>query len=276
MTFGDMAATQRAARRRHKKELADAAAAIESRDGTDAHCARGAAGMNEEERLRYNEEMGYQMEPFNLDQENREGRFDEDGHYVPHSLDQILEDPDAWLQQITDATPTATLATAAPAQPRPPPAPAPPPRTTDAHAEIDDVPGALSQVADMLQHPQETVFEGLRRIGGRRGSAPASSWVTSDALPAFHRLTDLSSGLLAAGEVGIYSLDKAALQRRAERLRNASFTHHDTGGASLPRDEGGEEMEERMHGGGGGTEQGALDPMRQLELALEGGKNTPS
>lgn len=47
-----------------------------------------------EERLEVAEDDGVALEPFNLEQERREGFFDEEGHYVEKKDE---EEGDAWL-----------------------------------------------------------------------------------------------------------------------------------------------------------------------------------
>jgi len=47
-----------------------------------------------EEQLEVPEDEGVALEPFNLEQERREGFFDEDGHYVEKKDE---EEKDAWL-----------------------------------------------------------------------------------------------------------------------------------------------------------------------------------
>ena len=47
-----------------------------------------------EERLEAAEDDGVALEPFNLEQERREGFFDEEGHYVEKKDE---EEKDAWL-----------------------------------------------------------------------------------------------------------------------------------------------------------------------------------
>lgn len=157
---------------------------------------------------------GEKFEPFNLEQERKEGYFDDDGNYVEYAEEK--DETDLWLEK--DAKVDERFATGAI-------------KRSTAILEEEENAQAMSsrEIADMQRDiaaylkPGETVLGALKRLGGgktdnRKGrGAPQKppKVMSGEEKKAFDTLTELSSALMSNGEYEVYTFQKEAFERAA-------------------------------------------------------------
>ena len=157
---------------------------------------------------------GEKFEPFNLEQERKEGYFDDDGNYVEYAEEK--DETDLWLEK--DAKVDERFATGAI-------------KRSTAILEEEENAAAMSsrEIADMQRdiaaylRPGETVLGALKRLGGGKASnnkgrgAPQKppKVMSAEEKKAFDALTELSSALMSNGEYEVYTFQKEAFERAA-------------------------------------------------------------
>nr|XP_043624271.1 CD2 antigen cytoplasmic tail-binding protein 2 isoform X2 [Erigeron canadensis] len=145
------------------------------------------------------EDDGIQLEPFNLEQERKEGFFDQTGNYVEYISNDIK---DAWLDSI-DADPNLSLKHTA---------------VTDSTVEAADLSshdiGSIKRrIADVLE-PGETVLQGLRRLKGSSNSRKEK--MSDETKVIFDQLTEDAMKLMEDGDYNVYDEKQEVFQREAE------------------------------------------------------------
>jgi len=162
------------------------------------------------------------FEPFHLEQERREGYFDDDGNYVRNE-NESDDERDAWLD---DVNVDAELSTAGD-------------KKSVKRMTSDYVQEELSdlEMANMKEElctyleAGETVLSALRRLGGtsaRRGKGSKSetskvsrnqttlSSMRPDEKFVFDKITELSSALMSHGEYDVYNARKESFERASK------------------------------------------------------------
>ncbi|KAL8242418.1 hypothetical protein R6Q59_012720 [Mikania micrantha] len=145
------------------------------------------------------EDDGIQLEPFNLEQERREGYFDQTGNYVEYVSNDFK---DAWLDSI-DADPNLAQRHTV---------------ITDSVVEAvdltsQDIGRIKRRIADVLE-PGETVLQALRRLKG--GSNSRKEKMSAETKLVFDQLTEDASKLMEDGDYNVYDEKQEVFQREAE------------------------------------------------------------
>ncbi|CAI9287071.1 unnamed protein product [Lactuca saligna] len=144
------------------------------------------------------EDDGVQLEPFNLEQERKEGFFDKTGNYVEYVTNDIK---DAWLDSI-DAEPNLAKIHS---------------MDTDdvveaADLSSQDIGNIKRRIADVLQ-PGETVLQALRRL---KGSSNRKEKMSAETKVVFDQLTEDAMKLMEDGDYNVYDEKQEVFQREAE------------------------------------------------------------
>ena len=152
---------------------------------------------------------------FNLDEERRDGYFDDDGNYVEYAEEK--DEADLWLDE--DAEVDERFASGAIR------------RSTAALEEEEDAKAMSEGEVAVMQreiagylNPGETVLGALKRLGG--GAKPGggragknkgkpTKTMSEGEKRAFDKLTELSSALMGQGEYEVYTFRKEAFERAA-------------------------------------------------------------
>ncbi|KAI3789025.1 hypothetical protein L2E82_01809 [Cichorium intybus] len=145
------------------------------------------------------EDDGVQLEPFNLEQERKEGFFDKTGNYVEYVTNDIK---DAWLDSI-DADPNLAKKHSM--------------VTNDdvveaADLSSHDIGNIKRRIADVLQ-PGETVLQALRRL---KGSSNRKEKMSAETKVVFDQLTEDAMKLMEDGDYNVYDEKQEVFQREAE------------------------------------------------------------
>ncbi|KAL4588517.1 hypothetical protein LXL04_001408 [Taraxacum kok-saghyz] len=144
------------------------------------------------------EDDGVQLEPFNLEQERKEGFFDKTGNYVEYVTNDIK---DAWLDSI-DADPNLAKIHST--------------STNDVLEAADlssqDIGTIKRRIADVLQ-PGETVLQALRRL---KGSSNRKEKMSAETKVVFDQLTEDAMKLMEDGDYNVYDEKQEVFQREAE------------------------------------------------------------
>jgi len=174
---------------------------------------------------------------FNLDQERKEGYFDDDGNYVEYAEEK--DETDLWMDK--DGKVDERLASGAIK------------RSTAALEEEEgaqemsarDVAEMQIEIAGYL-HAGETVLGALKRLsrkpdGNKRGGSggdgrgakvkQGTTAMTVEEKRAFDRLTELSSALMGNGEYEVYTFRKEAFERAAALFAPVTTSAVDETGA---------------------------------------------
>ncbi|XP_024979724.1 CD2 antigen cytoplasmic tail-binding protein 2 [Cynara cardunculus var. scolymus] len=142
---------------------------------------------------------GIQLEPFNLEQERKEGFFDKTGNYVEYVTNDIK---DAWLDSI-DADPNLAERHS---------------MITDdvveaADLSSEDIGNIKRRIADVLE-PGETVLQALRRLKGSSNSRKEK--MSAETKVVFDQLTEDAMKLMEDGDYNVYDEKQEVFQREAE------------------------------------------------------------
>ncbi|XP_076915712.1 uncharacterized protein LOC143575154 [Bidens hawaiensis] len=142
------------------------------------------------------EDDGVKLEPFNLEQERKEGYFDQTGNYVEYVTNDIK---DAWLDSI-DAEPKFVQKHSS---------------VTNIVAEAvdltsQDIGKIKRRIADVLE-PWETVLQALRRLKGNRKEK-----MSAETKVVFDKLTEDAIKLMDDGDYNVYHEKQEIFQREAE------------------------------------------------------------
>ncbi|KAK7246757.1 hypothetical protein RIF29_41627 [Crotalaria pallida] len=142
---------------------------------------------------------GIQIEPFNLNKEKEEGKFDEAGNYIEFIRDNEIKD--AWLDNVEVDPRYAALSSVA----------------TNDEEEIQeltskDIGTMKRRIANVLE-PGETVLQALRRL---KGSSGRKSKMSTDTKIVFDQLTEDAMKLMENGEYNVYHEKKEVFVREAE------------------------------------------------------------
>ncbi|KAI7745437.1 hypothetical protein M8C21_015025, partial [Ambrosia artemisiifolia] len=145
------------------------------------------------------EEDGIQLEPFNLEQERKEGYFDQTGNYVEYVTNDVK---DAWLDSI-DADPNIAQRQS---------------MVTNMVVEAadltsQDIGKIKRRIADVLE-PGETVLQALRRLKGSSGSRKEK--MSAETKVVFDQLTEDAMKLMEDGDYNVYDEKQEVFQREAE------------------------------------------------------------
>ncbi|KAJ0443002.1 putative CD2 antigen cytoplasmic tail-binding protein 2/Lin1 [Helianthus annuus] len=145
------------------------------------------------------EDDGIQLEPFNLEQERKEGYFDQTGNYVEYVSNDIK---DAWLDSI-DSHPNLAQRQSV---------------VTDIEVEAadltsQDIGKIKRRIADVLE-PGETVLQALRRLKGSSGSRKEK--MSAETKVVFDQLTEDAMKLMEDGDYNVYDEKQEVFQREAE------------------------------------------------------------
>ncbi|KAJ9538341.1 hypothetical protein OSB04_031074 [Centaurea solstitialis] len=142
---------------------------------------------------------GIQLEPFNLEQERKEGFFDKTGNYVEYVTNDIK---DAWLDSI-DANPNLAQRHSV--------------VTNDiveaADLSSEDIGSIKRRIADVLE-PGETVLQALRRLKGSSNSRKEK--MSAETKVVFDQLTEDAMKLMEDGDYNVYHENQEVFQREAE------------------------------------------------------------
>ncbi|KAK1414639.1 hypothetical protein QVD17_30388 [Tagetes erecta] len=145
------------------------------------------------------EDDGVQLEPFNLEQERKEGYFDDTGNYVEYVTNDIK---DAWLDSI-DAEPNLAQRHSV--------------VTNTVVEAVDltsqDIGKIKRRIADVLE-PGETVLQALRRLKGNSGSRKEK--MSAETKLVFDQLTEDAMKLMEDGDYNVYDEKQEVFQREAE------------------------------------------------------------
>lgn len=162
------------------------------------------------------DDMGVQLEPFNLKRERELGDFDEDGNYVERRVEKDIVD--AWLDGVeVDATAAERAAARDEALRAAQRAPVDAEEVGEASkAEVLALKRKL--VAHLREGETATAtlarLSGRRNTGGGRGAAAtARRKLEPEAAAAVEEVTDAASALLDAGDFGIYGKSREELQK---------------------------------------------------------------
>ncbi|KVH93428.1 hypothetical protein Ccrd_004520, partial [Cynara cardunculus var. scolymus] len=141
---------------------------------------------------------GIQLEPFNLEQERKEGFFDKTGNYVEYVTNDIK---DAWLDSI-DADPNLAERHS---------------MITDdvveaADLSSEDIGNIKRRIADVLE-PGETVLQALRRLKGSSNSRKEK--MSAETKVVFDQLTEDAMKLMEDGDYNVYDEKQEVFQREA-------------------------------------------------------------
>ncbi|KAI3715815.1 hypothetical protein L6452_22802 [Arctium lappa] len=189
--------TQLVAKARLKRRHQDKAELINEENG-DLLDVVAAAEMQYED----NETLvddGIQLEPFNLEQERKEGFFDKTGNYVEYVTNEIK---DAWLDSI-EADPNLAQRHSV--------------VTNDiveaADLSSQDIGSIKRRIADVLE-PGETVLQALRRLKGSSNSRKEK--MSAETKVVFDQLTEDAMKLMEDGDYNVYDEKQEVFQREAE------------------------------------------------------------
>ncbi|XP_071717051.1 uncharacterized protein [Rutidosis leptorrhynchoides] len=145
------------------------------------------------------EDDGVKIEPFNLEQERKEGFFDQTGNYVEYVANDIK---DAWLDSI-DAEPNlAQQQTLLPNI-----------VVEAADLSSQDIGSIKRRIADVLE-PGETVLQALRRLKG--SSSSRKEKMSAETKVVFDQLTEDAMKLMEDGDYNVYDEKQEVFQREAE------------------------------------------------------------
>ena len=182
---------------------------------------------------------------FNLDEERRDGYFDDDGNYVEYAEEKV--EADLWLEK--DAEVDERFASGVIK------------RSTAALEEEDDAKAMSEREVAAMQreiagylNPGETVLGALKRLGGdaKRGGGRAgknkgkpTKAMSEEEKRVFDKLTELSSALMGQGEYEVYTFRKEAFERAARLYAPTPSVVEDAGdGQDMFADTDDEETEE--------------------------------
>ena len=150
------------------------------------------------------------FEPFNLEQERKEGYFDDDGTYVRNE-NESDEEKDAWLENVEVDREFSTAGDDGAVRKI---------ISVDVgdDSEISDVDVAtMKKTLCEYLNAGETVLGALRRLGKIKTKTPESSAKTdadkADDANVFDKITELSSTLMSHGVYDVYSNDREAFER---------------------------------------------------------------
>ncbi|KAK9060294.1 hypothetical protein SSX86_020998 [Deinandra increscens subsp. villosa] len=145
------------------------------------------------------EDDGIQLEPFNLEQERKEGYFDQTGNYVEYVTNDIK---DAWLDSIDAHTNLAKIDSLV---------------TNSVVEAVDltsqDIGKIKRRIADVLE-PGETVLQALRRLKG--SSSGRKEKMSAETKLLFDQLTEDAMKLMEDGDYNVYDEKQEVFQREAE------------------------------------------------------------
>ncbi|KAI3742525.1 hypothetical protein L1987_60209 [Smallanthus sonchifolius] len=147
------------------------------------------------------EDDGFQLEPFNLEQEREEGYFDQTGNYVEYVTNDIK---DAWLDSI-DAEPNLAQTHSV---------------VMDTVVEAvdltsQDIGKIKRRIADVLE-PGETMLQALRRLKG--SSSSRKEKMSAETKLVFDQLTEDAMKLMEDGGYNVYDEKQEVFQREAEEF----------------------------------------------------------
>eukprot|EP01023_Acetabularia_acetabulum_P024605 TRINITY_DN23717_c0_g1_i2.p1 TRINITY_DN23717_c0_g1~~TRINITY_DN23717_c0_g1_i2.p1 ORF type:complete len:319 (+),score=55.97 TRINITY_DN23717_c0_g1_i2:64-1020(+) len=164
------------------------------------------------------QDMGYQIEPFNMEREKREGYFDQQGHYIQFRRFKDQEE-DAWWQQVMEEGGVSGKLQQL---------------RRSALFDTEDIPEMSKEQAQefkeeifsTLQHG-ETVLDALRRLAqqpkqhlqGRK--RVRGGWTCDRSKKEFYRLVELADMLLHNGDHNIYTTPKTEAMLLDEQMLNA-------------------------------------------------------
>lgn len=145
------------------------------------------------------EDDGTELMPFNLEEERKEGYFDQTGNYVEYVNKDIK---DAWLESIADQPILAQKHSVV---------------TNDIVEAADltsqDIGSIKRRIADALE-PGETVLQALRRLKGTSNSRKEKMPAKTKAV--FDQLTEDAMKLMEDGDYNVYHEKQEVFQREAE------------------------------------------------------------
>ncbi|XP_063936339.1 uncharacterized protein LOC108224648 isoform X2 [Daucus carota subsp. sativus] len=145
---------------------------------------------------------GVNIEPFNLEKENKEGFFDETGNYVEYVNEKQIKD--AWLDNVDDTHIDPKLAGKRI-------------ETADEEESFElsskEIGTMKRRMADVLL-PGETVLQALRRLKG--SSTSKKEKMSAETKVIFDQLTEDAMRLMENGDYNVYDENKEVFQREAE------------------------------------------------------------
>ncbi|GLD98698.1 hypothetical protein PINS_up007415 [Pythium insidiosum] len=151
---------------------------------------------------------------FNMDDENEEGHFDEDGHFIWKREEKAVQE-EAWLDGVDEDSINAARSAKACQQ------------------ETDDLTEEeANRILATLLQPRETVLQALRRLGKKRskpragnkrkhadnGHSTEAPAQTVEEKEQFERITEAADFLMRIGEIDVYSQMKEEFVSEEELL----------------------------------------------------------
>ncbi|KAF5207367.1 Cd2-binding protein-like protein [Thalictrum thalictroides] len=149
---------------------------------------------------------GIKIEPFNLNEERKEGYFDADGNFVEYASEK--EAKDAWLDSVEVDSRFAGKNSGKAIEEDIP------------DLSEEDIKKMMRRIADLLL-PEETVLQALRRLKGK--STDRKAKMSEEVKLMFDQLTEYSMKLMENGETDIYHEKRRFFEHEAGRNAAEDF-----------------------------------------------------